>query len=126
MQKMYLYLRKRIYNRMEWIRLDNSDVPQDDGIRKVKAGGKQVCLIRLEDRLFAASARCPHAGADLSAGWCENGRLVCPYHRHAFNLETGRGDPGQGNYITVYPVEQREDGWYLGMPGGLLSRLFKK
>src|SRR3546814_18155258 len=93
----------------------NEAVPETDGIRKVKIAVKRICIVRNGGELHATSARCPHAGADLSGGWCEENRLICPSHRHAFSLETGRGDPGQGDYITVYPMEEWDEGWFMGM-----------
>lgn len=108
---------------MKWIKLTETAIPNTEGIHKVKIAGKHICIIRHGDQLHATSARCPHAGADLSAGWCDAGRLVCPYHRHAFHLGTGRGDAGQGNYITVYPLEERKDGWFIGINEGWLSKL---
>lgn len=111
---------------MKWIKLEDAVIPQTDGIRKVNIGGKRVCVIRNGDQLHATSARCPHAGADLSGGWCEQGRLICPYHRHAFDLESGRGDAGQGNYITIYPLEQRADGWFIGLKESWLGKWFSR
>ena len=109
---------------MKWIKVPEEVIPDTDGIRKVKIGGKNLCIVRNDGALHATSARCPHAGADLSGGWCEEGRLICPFHRHAFSLETGRGDPGQGNFITVYPLEQRDGAWYVGLKEGWLSKWF--
>ena len=111
---------------MKWIKVTEEAIPEIDGIRKVKIAGKRICIIRNAGELHATSARCPHAGADLSGGWCEENRLICPYHRHAFSLETGRGDPGQGDYITVYPLEERNDGWFIGMKENWLTKLFNK
>lgn len=111
---------------MKWIKVADEAIPQTTGVRKIKIAGKHVCLIRDGDKLHATSARCPHAGADLSGGWCEEGRLICPYHRHAFSLETGRGDPGQGDYITLYPLEERADGWFIGISDTWLGKLLKK
>ncbi len=110
---------------MKWLKLDSRDVPAADGIRKVRAGGKSICLIRSNGRLYATSVKCPHAGADLSGGWCENERLICPYHRHAFDLQTGRGDPGQGDYIHIYALQERSDGLYIGLKESLFDRLFR-
>ncbi len=111
---------------MKWNKIANEAIPEADGIRKLKIAGKHVCIIRNGGRLHATSARCPHAGADLSGGWCEKERLICPYHRHAFSLETGRGDAGQGDYITVYPLEEREGEWFIGMKESWLGKLFSK
>ncbi|WP_353131200.1 Rieske (2Fe-2S) protein [Parapedobacter pyrenivorans] len=110
---------------MKWIKVADGEIPKTDGIRKIKIGGKHICIIRHGDKLHATSVRCPHAGADLSGGWCEEERLICPYHRHAFSLETGRGDPGQGDYITVYPLEERAGEWFIGMKESWLGSLFK-
>ncbi len=111
---------------MKWIAIPDAAVKGSDGISKIKISGKQVCLIRNEGQLYATSARCPHAGADLSGGWCEDGRLICPHHRHAFNLQSGRGDTGQGDYITVYPLKKQETGWFIGIKEHWLKKWFGK
>lgn len=109
---------------MKWIKVAEEAIPGTDGVRKVKIAGKRICIISDSGKLHATSARCPHAGADLSGGWCEENRLICPYHRHAFSLETGKGDPGQGDYITVYPLEERDEGWFICLKESWLSKLF--
>jgi len=80
---------------------------------KVNAGGKQLCLVNCDEMLYAVSASCPHAGADLSEGWCKKGKLICPFHRYQYDLNTGRGAPGQNDFIRTYTVEQRGDGIYV-------------
>ncbi|WP_342648337.1 Rieske (2Fe-2S) protein [Mucilaginibacter sp. CSA2-8R] len=74
-------------------------------IKKVNAGGKNVCLINYNKQVFALSASCPHAGADLSQGWCSEERLVCPRHRYEYDLQTGKGAPGQNDYVKTYNVK---------------------
>ncbi len=78
------------------------------------------------DKYYAVQRSCPHAGADLSGGWCKEGKLICPYHRYSYNLETGKGSEGQGDYIDTFPVEVREDGIYIGLPESrnFFKRLF--
>jgi 3-phenylpropionate/trans-cinnamate dioxygenase ferredoxin subunit len=112
---------------MNWIKIFSNEILQEtDFIRSVKAEGKKLCIIKSGTEWFATQMHCPHAGADLSQGWCRNGNLVCPYHRHEFNLKTGRGLPGQGNYIKTYPVEIRNDGIYIQLPErGFLKKLFR-
>ncbi len=111
---------------MNWIKIFDKDILQDaDFIRSVKAGGKKLCIIKSGSEFYATQLYCPHAGADLSDGWCKNGNLVCPYHRHEFDLQTGKGIPGQGNYVNIYPVEIREDGIYAGLPEpGFFKKIF--
>jgi nitrite reductase/ring-hydroxylating ferredoxin subunit len=55
----------------------------------VGAGGYAVGNIGGE--LFAVSRRCRHLGADLANGTLdEEGHLVCPWHRSAYDVHTGR------------------------------------
>ena len=110
---------------MKWTLIPYEWIPEPGRINKVKISGRQICLIRQESELYATSARCPHAGADLSGGWCESGRLICPYHRHAFDLQSGRGDPGQGDYITTYPLKKQGADWYIGTKEHWLKKWFK-
>ena len=84
-------------------------------LQKVKVNGRDICLIGHDGDVFAVGAECPHAGADLSWGKCVNGKLICPYHRYEYDIKTGKGDPGQNDYIDTYPVEVRADGVYIGM-----------
>jgi 3-phenylpropionate/trans-cinnamate dioxygenase ferredoxin subunit len=101
---------------MNWIKIMPSNkIINDDFITKFNVIGKNICLVRTEGELFAVQNICPHAGAQLSNGWCSQGKIICPYHRHEFNLQTGRGSVGQANYINTYPLEIREDGLYIGI-----------
>ena len=40
--------------------------------------------------VFAAANVCPHIGTPLDQGTVENGAIVCPLHRSAFDLRTGK------------------------------------
>jgi nitrite reductase/ring-hydroxylating ferredoxin subunit len=55
------------------------------------------------DRYFAVTRRCRHLGADLAGGSIdENGCLVCPWHRAAYDVGTGRMVRGpQGIFAKV-------------------------
>lgn len=113
---------------MKWIKIgDQHAGPGADFVHRVDAGGKKVCLIRNGGVFYATQVHCPHAGADLSYGWCRDGKLICPYHRHEFDLETGSGAEGQGDYLETYPVEVRPDGVYIGLKErwGWLKKLFR-
>ena len=67
----------------------------------VGAGGYAVGNIGGE--LFAVSRRCRHLGADLATGTLdEEGHLVCPWHRSAYDVHTGRMVRGpQGVFAKV-------------------------
>ncbi|SJN42444.1 hypothetical protein FM107_11610 [Sphingobacterium sp. JB170] len=99
-------------------------LPKEGEIRKVKIDGRTICIVEQGNQLYATGARCPHAGADLSQGWCDRGKLVCPVHRHHFDLESGRGDPGQGNFIPVFPIQTIEGKMCVGMKVPWWKRIF--
>lgn len=100
---------------MKWYKVADALPTGQPFIRKAKAGSHTICIINYNDELSAVSARCPHAGGDLSHGWCKDGKIVCPLHRYQYDLKTGKGDPGQNDYIDSYPVEIRDDGVYVGI-----------
>ncbi|WP_437919295.1 Rieske (2Fe-2S) protein [Sphingobacterium sp. LRF_L2] len=101
-------------------------IPEKEGVPlRLRVGNTTIAIILREGKLHAYSVRCPHAGADLTKGWCdEEGMLVCPYHRHRFDLETGKGAPGQGNYIAIYPLKEKDGKWYVGLRKSFWKRIF--
>lgn len=109
---------------MKWVKID-SQLIDGMAIQKVKANKTEICLIDNNGQLSACRAKCPHAGADLSGGWLAGNQIVCPFHRHHFDLDNGRGAPGQGDYLAVYEVEKREDGVYVQLPEKWWMGLFK-
>lgn len=99
---------------MAWYKVADSNKFVADGtIKKVSAGGKKLCIIYSQDAWFALGSKCPHAGADLSQGWCEQGKLVCPFHRHQYSLDTGKGAVGQNDFVHTFPVKTEGDGIYV-------------
>lgn len=100
---------------MNWYRVLDTIADSKPFITRVKINGKSLCLVGYEGEVFALSSICPHAGADLSGGWCREGKIICPFHRYAYDIRTGKGDPGQNDYVDTYPVEKRADGIYVGM-----------
>jgi len=100
---------------MKWYQVPDLKITGRPFIKRVKAGGKTFCLVRYENEVFALSARCPHAGGDLTQGWCKDGKLICPIHRYSFDLKTGKGSEGQNDYIDSYPIEIRDGLVYIGI-----------
>ncbi|WP_432713312.1 Rieske (2Fe-2S) protein [Pedobacter sp.] len=101
------------------------EIPNEDFVQQINVGGRKLCLVKNKGEVFVLANVCPHAGGILSNGWCKNGQLVCPVHRREYDLKTGRGAEGQGDYINVFPVENRSDGLYIGLKESWLSRMFK-
>ncbi|MFT3682193.1 MAG: Rieske 2Fe-2S domain-containing protein [Ferruginibacter sp.] len=80
----------------------------------VKAGNKNICLVKHKDVLFGCAVKCPHAGGIMNEGYVDPlGNIVCPIHRYRFNLVNGRS--AEGYYLKTWPVEIREDGVFVGI-----------
>jgi 3-phenylpropionate/trans-cinnamate dioxygenase ferredoxin component len=67
------------------------------------AGVGRYAVGNVGGRYFAVTRRCRHLGADLAGGSIdENGCLVCPWHRSAYDVRTGRMVRGpQGIFARV-------------------------
>jgi nitrite reductase/ring-hydroxylating ferredoxin subunit len=90
-------------------------IPLNKTIR-VEADGKMLCITRTPDGLFATDEKCPHQKLPLThGGIVENGALVCPFHRYAWDLKTGREVERRCDNIVLYPVELRPDGVFVGI-----------
>ncbi|TFF39233.1 Rieske (2Fe-2S) protein [Mucilaginibacter psychrotolerans] len=100
---------------MKWYPVDGVTPNGEPFIKKVKVAGKSICIVGYEGGLFALGATCPHAREDLSSGWCADGKLVCPYHRFSYDLQTGKGSPGQNDYVECYPVKVKGKEVYVGI-----------
>lgn len=59
-------------------------------MRAVERDGAKVLLARSGGRCHAVGATCPHAGGPLNEGVLHDGAVLCPWHKAAFRLDTGR------------------------------------
>ena len=112
-------------SKTKWIRFaeDEAEIlTADNKIAVIEAEGKKICLTRFEESWHAFAYKCPHASGIMSDGYVDAvGNVVCPVHRYKFSLKNGRNTSGEGYYLKVYPIEKREDGYYIGMPAGLFG-----
>ncbi|MDB5146654.1 MAG: Rieske (2Fe-2S) protein [Mucilaginibacter sp.] len=100
---------------MKWHKIPDIQNNTEPFLKKVKAGNKTICLIGYEGEIYAVAASCPHAGFDLSEGFCVKGKLICPYHRYSYNLSNGKGGEGQGDFLETYKVDVRGNDIYVGI-----------
>jgi nitrite reductase/ring-hydroxylating ferredoxin subunit len=76
---------------------------------------KKICATRYAGNLYAFAYKCPHASGLMADGFIDNeGNAVCPLHRYKFNIKNGYNSSGEGFFLKTYPLEQREDGFYIG------------
>ena len=97
---------------MKWYWAADVEDAEKPFMKKVKVADKSICIVGYEGKLFAVSAICPHQGFDLSSGWCENGKIICPLHGYSFDLQTGKGNE---DYIKTFAVKMQDNSLYVGI-----------
>ncbi len=101
-----------------WMKLDiaTDECRQPEGgIMEVMIEGRPVCLVSWNEKWYAFSGTCPHAGAPLAKGELDpRGIVICPRHGYSFNFRNGHNTSGEGYRLSCWPVEKREDGLYIG------------
>ena len=87
-----------------------------NNIAVVDLDGKNICLGKFNDAVFAFAYKCPHAGGVLAEGFIDAlGNIVCPLHRYKYSMANGRNTSGEGYYLKHWPVEIKEDGVFVGV-----------
>ena len=112
----------------KWYKIADSVSELDfskDGLSTIEVESKKICIVLFKEQIYAATAKCPHAGGNLSHGYLDAaGNIVCPIHRYKFSLETGRNVTGERYYLKTYPTEIRENGIFVGIEeSGIFSWL---
>jgi 3-phenylpropionate/trans-cinnamate dioxygenase ferredoxin subunit len=88
---------------------------QDNKMAVAEAGGKKVTLAKIGDVIYACAYKCPHAGGIMADGFIDaTGNIVCPLHRYKFNPSNGRNVSGEGYYLKVFAIEEKEAGLFIG------------
>ncbi|MTV27494.1 Rieske 2Fe-2S domain-containing protein [Nitriliruptoraceae bacterium ZYF776] len=68
-----------------------TDVPDRPPFLAATVGGHDVLVARLDGRLVAFDAACPHLGQPLRKARPQpDGTLECRHHHHAYDLNDGR------------------------------------
>jgi len=74
------------------------------------AGGRQVVLCRVEGKVYALDAACPHDGGRLIGGPLIDGKYaVCPLHNYHFDPKTGAPVRGVCSKAKTYAVAEAND-----------------
>ncbi|MFT5194041.1 MAG: nitrite reductase/ring-hydroxylating ferredoxin subunit [Cellvibrionaceae bacterium] len=72
-----------------------------------------VVVTKVDGKLIAFSAKCPHAGGDFREGEIHRGHAYCPVHQWKFNLVSGRCVGDENYRIKKYPISVVEGLIYL-------------
>ena len=82
--------------------------------RLVRAGGKEICIVRVGESLFAFQDACAHMGENLHKGkinyLCE---IVCPLHTYRFNISTGEEAQQRCGSLKIYTIIDSPEGIFI-------------
>ncbi len=91
-------------------------IPPGEG-RSYQLGGEHVAVFRTRDGgLYATQAFCPHGRGLLSDGLVGDGRVICPLHGLAFELDSGRCLSGSCPDLRTHPVRHADGSVVLSLP----------
>jgi len=94
-----------------------SDIP-DGGMLQVMVEQLPVLLCRLQEKVFAIGALCPHRGAPLQEGQLSGAFIRCPWHGTRFDVRTGmRVCAPECVDARVYSVVVKEEQIWLSFSG---------
>jgi nitrite reductase/ring-hydroxylating ferredoxin subunit len=90
---------------------------QEGKLHAVEVDGEPVCLIKLEDGIFAFTDNCTHISGPINEGQFDGCAVTCPWHGARFDVRTGkvlRGPARQDLY--TYQVKVENDSVYVALP----------
>jgi len=95
--------------------LDPDELPEGR-VTAASCGGTTVAVTHYDGEYAALDNNCPHQGGPLGEGSIETGLLRCPWHGWDFDPLTGETPGPHDDCVQTFPVEEREDGIYVGFP----------
>jgi nitrite reductase/ring-hydroxylating ferredoxin subunit len=116
---------------MAWTKVLTADALAPGGRQVVKVGNRNILVLNHENQLYAVENTCPHLKLPMKKGKIENGAIVCPFHRSAFDLQTGAvktwcpWPPGvgkvfslisQANTLPVFPLRVENGNILIDVP----------
>lgn len=95
---------------MEWIKVANVKDLNEGEILSVDLKGKEMMLVKKDDKIFALDRICTHERADLSMGFVGENYVTCPLHLSQFELKSGKAlNPPAENPLKSYKVKIEEN-----------------
>ena len=85
-----------------------ADLPPEGEVGEVEAAGRMLCVARLGGAVCVVDGPCPHEGGPLGQGVLEDGRVVCPWHAFAYDLQTGVAEHDASFRVQVFEAEVRD------------------
>jgi nitrite reductase/ring-hydroxylating ferredoxin subunit len=75
---------------MNWIKVLSQDELPPNERKVVKVEQRAILLLHHNNQIYAVENSCPHMKLPMKNGKItDDGAIVCPFHRSAFDLTTG-------------------------------------
>ncbi|MBK21240.1 MAG: hypothetical protein CMP63_02835 [Flavobacteriales bacterium] len=87
----------------------------ENEIYSVSFEGKSCLATKYEMRLRVFDDTCPHQGISLKDGICKNNQVICPWHKYAYCLKSGKDLSTSGNALKIYDTKLENEFWYVGV-----------
>jgi thiamine pyrophosphate-dependent acetolactate synthase large subunit-like protein/nitrite reductase/ring-hydroxylating ferredoxin subunit len=99
---------------LEWYKVLALNELAEGRVKPVTCAHLTLCMTHYQGEYGALDNKCPHQGGPLGEGSIEKGLLRCPWHGWDYDPLTGIA-PGFDDGVETFPVEEREDGIYVGL-----------
>lgn len=86
-----------------------------EGLHAKTIGKQRVVIARLNDKLYAFDAFCPHAQGPMERSEVEGAIVSCPLHAWRFDLDKGGCELHGYRGIATYPLRVDEGLVFLAM-----------
>jgi 3-phenylpropionate/trans-cinnamate dioxygenase ferredoxin subunit len=73
----------------EYVEILKTGEMNNGEMREISIQGKDILLVRVDDKFYAASNECPHMRAKLAKGTLKGTIVTCPRHASQFDIKDG-------------------------------------
>jgi nitrite reductase/ring-hydroxylating ferredoxin subunit len=93
--------------------LIRADEIKEGAAKLVRVNNEEIAVFKHQSKLCAMQNTCPHEGGQLSAGWIEDGAVVCPLHGYKFDLTSGACATNAKLKAKIFKLVAEGDGFVL-------------
>lgn len=94
----------------QWVPVAKVGEIADASSKVISLDDADVAVYNLGGEYFAIEDVCTHDGGDISGGWVDGDRAVCPRHFAEFSIRTGEALKAPAyEAVHSFPVRVRED-----------------
>ena len=99
---------------MGWVKAANAKDISEGEILSVDLEGREMMLIKQNNKISALDRVCTHERADLSLGFLGENSVTCPLHLSQFEIKTGKAlNPPAEQPLKSYNVKIEENAIYV-------------